>query len=144
MFTHLGLLALLEERILARLVGSLVLGEVAVLAGLLQNLLVYTAEIDTGGGGDDISGVYSSEGNTVNFEGTSDKENTLGQVLEDDDALAAEATSKEDDDGTRLERLADLRRANRLAGLGSQLVEVRIDLVIATGRRKHARRMLSQ
>jgi len=143
-FTHLGLLALLEKSILARLVGSLVLSEVAVLAGLLQDRLVYTAEIDTGGGGDDISGVYSSEGNTVDFEGASDKEDTLGKVLEDDDALAAEATSKEDDDGTRLERLADLRRADRLAGLGSQLVVVPIELLMAMVRQKHNRGMLSQ
>lgn len=122
--THLGLLALLEESVLAGLVGGLVLGEVAVLAGLLDNRLVYTREVDLGGGGNDISGVYSAQGNTVNFEGTSNKENTLGKVLEDNNALATEATSKEDDDGTGLEGLANLRRANCLAGLWSQLAEL--------------------
>jgi hypothetical protein len=124
--TYLGLLALLEERILTRLVGGLVLGEVTVLASLLDNLLVYALQVDLGGGGNDISGVYSSKGNTVDFEGTGNKEDTLGEVLEDNDALAAEATSKEDDDGTGLERLAKLRRADRLAGLESQLAELQL------------------
>lgn len=124
--TYLGLLALLEESILTRLVGGLVLGEVAVLAALLHNLLVYAAQVDAGRGSDDISGVYAAKGNTVDFEGTGNKEDTLGKVLEDDDALAAEATSKEDDDGTGLERLADLRRADRLAGLESQLAELQL------------------
>jgi hypothetical protein len=124
--TYLGLLALLEERILTRLVGSLVLGEVTVLAGLLDDLLVYALQVDLGGGGNDISGVYSSKGNTVDFEGTGNKEDTLGEVLEDNDALAAEATSKEDDDGTGLEGLANLRRADRLAGLESQLAELQL------------------
>lgn len=126
MYTYLGLLALLEESILTRLVGGLILGEVAVLAGLLHNLLVYALQVDAGRGGNDISGVYSAKGNTVDFEGTGNKEDTLGEVLEDDDALAAEATSKEDDDGTGLERLADLRRADRLAGLESQLAELQL------------------
>jgi hypothetical protein len=128
--TYLGLLALLEERILTRLVGGLVLGEVTVLASLLDNLLVYALQVDLGGGGNDISGVYSSKGNTVDFEGTGNKEDTLGEVLEDNDALAAEATSKEDDDGTGLEGLANLRRADRLAGLESQLAELPIDVLI--------------
>jgi hypothetical protein len=122
--THLGLLALLEESVLARLVGSLVLGEVAVLAGLLDNLLIYACKVDLGGGSNDIAGVYSAEGNTVNFEGTGNKEDTLGKVLEDNDALAAEATSKEDDDGTGLKGLANLCRADSLAGLWSQLAEL--------------------
>lgn len=102
--------------------GGLILGEVAVLAGLLQNLLVNTLQIDRGGGSDDISGVHPSQGNTVDFERTSDEENTLGKVLENDDTLAAETTSEENNDGTGLERLTGLRGAGSLACLGSQLV----------------------
>lgn len=129
--TYLGLLALLEERILTRLVGGLVLGEVAVLASLLQNLLVYTLDVDAGGGSNDIAGVYPSQRNAVNLEGTGDEENTLGKVLEDDDALAAETTSKEDDNGTGLEGLTGLRGALSLAGLESQLVK--LQLIIFSG-----------
>lgn len=118
---YLGLLALLEECILTRLVGCLVLGEVTVLAGLLQNLLVNTLQVDRGGGSNDISCVDPSQGNTVDFERTSDEENTLGKVLEDDDALAAETTSEENDNGAGLEGLTGLRGAGSLACLKSEL-----------------------
>ena len=130
--THLRLLALLEERVLARLVGGLVLGEVVGRAGLLQNLLVYALQVDLGGGGDDIAGVYSSQGNTVDFEGTGNEEDTLFDVLEDDDALAAEATSKENYDGAGLEGLADLCRADGLAGLGLELAMLQLMYPIST------------
>lgn len=122
--THLRLLALLEERVLTRLAGGLVLGKVAILASLLENLLVHALQINTGGGSDDISSVYPSQGNTIDFEGTGDEEHTLGKVLKDDDTLAAETTSEEDDDGTGLERLTGLGWVNSLAGLESQLAEL--------------------
>ena len=122
--TYLGLLALLEERILTRLVGSLVLGEVAVLADLVQNLGVNALQVNGGGGSDDISGVYPSQRNAVDFEGTGDEEDTLGKVLEEDDTLAAEATSEEDDDGTGLERGSGFRRTDGLASLEWRLAEL--------------------
>lgn len=124
--THLRLLALLEERVLTRLASSLVLGEVAILADLLQNLSIHTLQINLGRSGDDISGIDPSEGNTVDFEGTSDEENTLGKVLKDDNTLATETTSEEDNDGTRLERLAGLCGTDGLAGLESQLAELQL------------------
>jgi hypothetical protein len=114
---YLGLLALLEESILARLVCGLVLGEVTLLGGLLQDSLVDTLDVDGGGGSDDIAGVYAAQRNAVNLEGTGDEENTLGKVLEDNDTLATETTSEEDDDGTGLEGGADLRGAGSLTGL---------------------------
>lgn len=40
-------------------------------------------------------------------------------MLEKNDAFATEATSKEDDDGARSERRANLGRADGLAGLES-------------------------
>jgi hypothetical protein len=122
--TYLGLLALLEERILTRLVGGLVLGEVTVRADLVQNLGVNALQVNRGGGGNDISGVYPSQRNAVDFEGTGDKENTLGQVLEENDTLAAETTSEEDNDGTGLKRSSGFRRACGLASLESQLAEL--------------------
>ena len=124
--TYLGLLALLEKRILTRLVGGLVLGEVAVLASLLQDLLVYTLDVDAGGGSNDIASVDPSQRNAINLERTGDEENTLGKVLEDNDALATETTSKEDDNGTGLEGLTGLRRALSLAGLESQLAKFQL------------------
>jgi hypothetical protein len=118
-YAYLGLLALLEERVLAGLVGSLVLGEVAVLAGLLQDTLINALDVHGGRGGNDEAGVYSSQRNAVDFERTGDEENTLGQVLEEHDTLAAETTGEEDDDGTGLEGGTGLRGANSLTGLGS-------------------------
>ena len=118
-FAYLGLLALLEESSLAGLVGGLVLGEVAVLAGLLQDLLVNALDVHSGRGSNDEAGVYSSQRNAVDFERTGDKEDTLGQVLEEHDTLAAETTGEEDDDGTGLEGGTGLRGANSLTDLGS-------------------------
>jgi len=123
-WTYLRLLALLEERILTRLVGGLVLGEVAVLADLVYDLLVDTLQINLGGGSDNISCVYPSQRNAVDFERTGDEEDTLGKVLEENDTLAAETTSEEDDDGTGLERGPGFRRADSLASLESQLAEL--------------------
>ena len=121
---YLGLLALLEESILARLVCGLVLGEVTLLGGLLQDSLVDTLDVDGGGGSDDIAGVYAAQRNAVNLEGTGDEENTMGKVLEDNNTLATETTSEEDDDGTGLEGGADLRGAGSLTGLEFMLASV--------------------
>lgn len=103
---------------------SLVLGEVAILADLVQDLGVDTLQVNGSGGSDDISGVYPSQRNAVDFEGTGDEEDTLGKVLEENDTLAAETTGEEDDDGAGLERGSGFRRTDRLAGLVSQLAEL--------------------
>jgi hypothetical protein len=55
------------------------------------------------GCGNNIASINSAKGNTVDLEGTSDKENTLGEVLQENDAFAAETTSEEDKNGTRSE-----------------------------------------
>lgn len=47
-------------------------------------------------------------------------------MLEDDDTLAAETTSEEDNDGTGLERLARLCGTDSLAGLELQLAELQL------------------
>ena len=103
---------------------GLVLGEVALLGGLLHDALIDTLDVDGGRGSDDIAGVYSSQRNAVNLEGTGDEENTLGEVLEENDTLAAETTSEENDDGTGLEGGTGLRRASSLTGLDSMLAMV--------------------
>lgn len=123
-WTYLRLLALLEERVLTRLVGGLILGEVAVLADLVQDLRVDALQVNLGRGSNNISGVYPSQRNAVNFERTGDEEDTLGKVLQENDALAAETTGEEDDDGTGLERSPRFRRTDRLASLELQLADV--------------------
>lgn len=61
--------------------------------------------------------VHPSERNTVDLEGTGDEENTLGEVLKEDDTLATEAAGQEDQDSTGLEAFPDLRWADGLASL---------------------------
>jgi hypothetical protein len=48
---------------------------------------------------DNVAGVNAAERNTVDFERTSNEEDTLAEVLQEYDALAAESTSKQDEDG---------------------------------------------
>lgn len=119
--THLGLLALLEESLLGLLLGLLLLGEVLRGGDLLDGLGVDTGDVDALGGGDHVAGVDTAEGNAVDLEGSGDEEDTLVEVLEEDDTLAAEATSEEDQDGTGLEALADLSGTQSLANLYTQI-----------------------
>ena len=115
--SYLGLLSLLEESILARLLLSLVGGEVLGLGDLINLLLVEAGDVDLVGGGDDVSGVHSSQRNAVNLEGSGDEENTLVESLQEDDSLSSEAASEEDEDGTGLEGLARSPRSDSLANL---------------------------
>lgn len=115
--TYLGLLALLEESLLGLLLSLLLLGEVVRRGDLLQSLRVNTGDVNARGGGDHVAGIHPSEGNTIDLEGTGDKEHTLVEVLEEDDTLATEAASEENQNGTGLEALADLSGTQRLADL---------------------------
>lgn len=108
---------MLEESVLSGLLGLLVLGEVASLAGLLQHILANAGNIHLGRGRNNVSGVDPSERNAVDFERTGDEEDTLLEVLQENDTLAAETTSEEDDDGAGCEGRSDLSRAERLASL---------------------------
>jgi len=67
--------------------------------------------------GNNVAGVHAAERNTIGFEGTGDEEDSLAQGLEEHDALAAEATGEEDEDGAGLERWAELGWVLGLAGL---------------------------
>lgn len=114
----LGLLTLLEESLLGTLlVGLLVAGEVLLVGDLLEGLVVEAAERNGGAGSDHVAGVDAAEGNAVDLEGTSDEEDTVVKGLEEDDTLAAETTSEEDEDSTGLEGSAGLVRVLGLAGL---------------------------
>lgn len=115
--TYLNLLSLLEESLLTSLLLGLLGGEVLGLSDLLDLLGVEAGDIDLLGGGDDVSGVDSSQRDTVDLEGAGDEEDTLVEGLEEDDTLAAEAAGEEDQDGTGLEGLAGSPRADGLADL---------------------------
>lgn len=115
--SYLGLLSLLEESLLAGLLLGLLRGEVLGPGDLLNLGLVDASQVDLEGGGDDVSRVDAAERDTVDLEGASNEEDTLVEVLEEDDALAAEPTSEQNQDGTRLERAAGSPGADSLADL---------------------------
>ena len=58
-------------------------------------------EFNLGLGGNDIGLVYPSEGDTVDLVGSSYKEETAVELLKENNTLSAEATSEEDEDGSR-------------------------------------------
>lgn len=101
---YLWLLALLEESILALRLGLLLPGKVLVARDLLDGRLLDAADVDLCPSSNDVAGVDAAERNTVDLEWTGDEEDSLGEVLEEDDALATEAAGEENEDGTRLER----------------------------------------
>lgn len=102
---YLRLLALLEERLLSLLLVTLLPSKVLVTRNLINLLRVNTGQIDLVRGSDNVAGVDAAEGNTVDLERAGDEEDALAKVLQEDDALATEAASEEDEDGTGLERL---------------------------------------
>jgi hypothetical protein len=120
--SYLGLLSLLEESLLTSLLLGLLSSEVLGLRDLLDLLLVETGDVDLIGGSNDVSGVNSSQRNTVNLEGAGDEEDTLVEGLQENDALATEAASEEDEDSTGLEGLARSPRSDSLADLWFQLL----------------------
>jgi len=126
----LGLLSLLEESLLARLLLGLLGGEVLWLRDLLNLLVVEAADVDLVRGSDDVSGVDAAQGNAVDLEGTGDEQDTLVERLEEDNALAAEATGEQDQDGTGLEGLARGPGADGLADLlGHAIIVGRVPLL---------------
>lgn len=114
---YLGLLSLLEESLLASLLLDLLGGEVLGLRNLVDLLGVKARDIDLHGGGDDVAGVDTAQGHAVDLEGAGNEEDTLVEGLEEDDALATEATGEEDQDAAGLERAARSPRADGLASL---------------------------
>lgn len=117
MVSYLWLLSLLEESLLAGLLLGLLTDEVLRLGDLVNLGSVDTGQVNLLRGGDDVAGVDPPQGDTVDLERAGNEENALVEGLEEDDALAAEAASKEDQDGTGLEGLARLPRADGLADL---------------------------
>lgn len=52
------------------------------------------------GGGDNVAGVDTADWDTVDLEWASDEEDTLVKVVQEDDALATETASEEDENGS--------------------------------------------
>jgi hypothetical protein len=123
MIPYLWLLALLEELLLSLLLVTLLPCKVLFSRNLLNLCRINTGDIDLGRSGDNITSVNSSEGYTVDLEWTSDKEDTLVEVLQENNTLATESASEEDEDGTGNEAGARSRDADRLANLNAQLVQ---------------------
>jgi hypothetical protein len=94
------------------------------LRDLLDLLLIEARDIDLVRGGDDVARVDPSERDTVDLEGSGDEEDTLVEGLDENDALAAEATGQEDQDGTGLEGLAGSPGADGLADLRGEALSV--------------------
>jgi hypothetical protein len=115
--SYLGLLSLLEKGLLAGLLLGLLRGEVLRLRDLLDLGLVDTGKVDFQGCGDDVSRVDAAEGDAVDLEGAGDEQDTLVEVLEEDDTLAAEAAGEQNQDGAGLERAARSPGADGLADL---------------------------
>lgn len=103
---YLRLLALLEECLLSFLFVTLLPSKVLITCNLINLLLINTSQINLVRSSDNVAGVDAAEGNTVNFEGACDEEDALAEVLQEDDALAAETTSEEDEDGAGSERFS--------------------------------------
>lgn len=102
-----------EELLLVALVWCLLPGEV----GVVNLAHINTRDVDLGGGSNDISGVDSPEGNTVDLEWSGNKENTLTEALQVYNTLSTESTGEDDDDSSRLEGWSELGGPWSLAGL---------------------------
>lgn len=75
-------------------------------------------DINLGGSGDHISGVDSSNGDTVNLEGARDQQSVVLQRLQVNNSLASESASKDDQNSTGYERRS---KRSGLSGLSSSL-----------------------
>lgn len=115
--TYRGLLALLEEGLLAGLLLLLLANEVLGLGDLLNLLGVEARDVDAVRRRDDVASVDPADGHAVDLEGPRDEEDALVEGLEEDDALAAEAAGEEDQDRAGLERRSGGPGAEGLAGL---------------------------
>lgn len=110
---YLSRLSTIEEFLFVALLLRLFPSEV----GIIELAYINTRDIDLGRGSDDISGIDSADRDTVDFEGASNKENTLGEGLQQNNTLSTKSTSEDNEDGTRLEGWAEAGLPGGLAGL---------------------------
>jgi len=110
---YLERLSTVKELLLVSLLLRPLLGEV----GIIELAHINTRDIDLGRSSNDISGTDSTDGDTIDLEGTSNNENTLGEGLQQNNTLSTEPTSKDDKDGTGLEGWAEFSWPGGFAGL---------------------------
>ena len=114
------LISLLVVRALGLGLGGIISNEEAIgslgLAGSLGLLEVSivdvfgdgdTSDVHTGGGGNHEALVDAAEANTVDLVRASDEEKTRLELLQEHDALSAEATSENDENGASSDGLAE-------------------------------------
>lgn len=90
------------------LLGNLLLGlSVAGEVGGSELGAVNTTDVDLGGSGNDVAVVDAAQGNTVNLERTSNKQSAVLESLEENNTLAAETASQDDQNGTGNQAGAD-------------------------------------
>ena len=99
------------------LVFLLFSGPIAIIAGPVHNLVVQARNIHHGRCGDHVAVVDAAQRDAIRLERAGDQKNALLKVSEEDDALAAEATGEEDQDGARRERIAIFGSMGGFAGL---------------------------
>lgn len=115
-YSYLSWLSAVIECLLITLLLLLLPGKV----GIVELAYINASDIDFGGSSNNISCIDSTDWNTIDLEGASDEENSLGEVLQQDNALSTETASKDDEYGTRLKGWAEGGWPAGLAGLINQ------------------------
>lgn len=110
---ELLLLVVSEELVLLALLSGLRLGEVGVVDGLRDG---DASEVDLGRGGNDVGLADSSEGNSVEPERSANEQQTAVQLLQENDPLAPESSSQQDQDGSGGDGRSELGGARGLSG----------------------------
>ena len=114
---HLWFLSLLEECLLSLLLLTSLPCKVFRLSYLINLLLINTGQIDFVRCSDDIAGIDTAERNTVDLEWASDEENTLFEGFQENDTLATETTSEEDENSARSKSWSGSRGSDGFADL---------------------------
>jgi hypothetical protein len=88
---------LLEKLLLSVLLVTLLPRKVLLSGNLLNLRLVKTRDIDLLGCGNNVAGVNSSEGNTIDLERASNEKNALREMVQENDTLSTETTREKDE-----------------------------------------------
>jgi len=73
------------------------------------------ADIDLCGGSDNVCLIYSLEGHSIDLEWTRYEQQSTSELLQEDNPLASESSSEEDEDGSRGDASAQFGGSSGLA-----------------------------